>query len=1533
MNKAKNFFEYLLSLNNMVGKVTRDYKEFEKTWFLDELEGLSGCYLLEDCEEEGTYFEIHRPEITTEDKQYPKPPTLILDWITIDYKNEQTRLSMPIEHKIKKEDSKEEVTEKFRDNLERIKAYQEWERDWNEWANKLTEKKRVQKLYGEFFNLIQQIDKEGEVLEFIYGRGMFCWKHPDGKIGTIRSPLVTTKLEIDLDADKGVISAKQIEEVTSVEREMFSGVYPPNTVKIDALIDYVQNQSILDDKDEFFTQFVRLIDAKGEYIAFDSSLTMRDEPVIYDRSLFSLRRKNVRVLRNDLKQIIANIDGEQMSLPETITAIIGESAQTPDEQGEKGTTNHTFISNDLYFPLESNEQQKEIIHRIERNYGVTVQGPPGTGKTHTIANLVSHFLTQGKKILITSQKENPLKVLKNKIPEEIRDLCVPVLGGGRESLQEIEQSIRVISEKLGELDTHRLKEEISRDREALDQSKRNEAQLKNQLKDYAQKEGSELVYKGENLFKYDVAKRLSESTINYAWIQDNLPMNPTFPLEKPDFQELWKLKSSLKREDLLLHKQNLPEVSHHVQTYLALEKFIEEGRALEFHISNAVEIIEKYQLQEDELTINNLLKDAKDLSHHSQVLSSKHLNPIIEDLQSGGVREERWRSLHDEMMLSIEQLYVLHNKFVIYSINLPDKPLDELKEDITIAKERILSGKKPNFMFFLMKGKQAKYLFETPVLNSKTIKELEDIELLEEYLQFEDKKVETARIFNGHMTDIGLDSLSIDHNRFIHMLDDRMKELVLVIKAIDAIHAFKEKTKLFYMEQLNFYVTETYKGLVDELGIVIQYLEHQKWLDKYNNELNQLREWATNESHMIWNDFYSAYLVKNVEKWQRLLAHLEKLHQTQSEVRRFYELYNSLYALLPLTAKSLELSVGTHSSFPEDYMEAFELRKLQTWLDQTRDVNVSKLKGQIEEEQKEQKRLIRSIVSKSTWKNQVERITDKEKRALSAWKSYIKRFGKGSGKYAHVNLKGAREEMKTAQTAIPVWIMPVSQVLENFPVTNEKFDIIIFDESSQCDLFSINVLMRGKKVIVVGDDEQISPQAIGTNLEDVHELVRRHLKNIPNGNLFDGNISLYEIAEQTFPKEGKLMLREHFRCVPEIIHFSNDLSYGGQMIPLRLPLEEEKIDPPVVAIKVNEGYNDEKDKDLNIPEVEAIVSDIKSMIKDPAFNNQTFGVIALQGQKQAKLLETKIREAIGDREFVKRKIICGNAYTLQGDERDIIFLSLVVASNRRFMALTKTSDKQRFNVAASRAKNQMRLYHSVELEELNSEDLRYKLLSYCKNPARVNQQLENLEQKCESPFELDVLRMIVARGYKVTPQVEVGQYRIDFVIEGLRDRLAVECDGEKWHGPEKFEEDMKRQESLERAGWKFWRVRGREFYFDRMKAMESLWDRLQELGIEPATDFARIHETRTEEPISFNQENNEAEELCWLKDALIKKGLIVIDKRDVGGKLWIVGGSELGQTLQKFEKDGMNFVFTENGSRTTKNLPGWYLKSEVLNLF
>jgi very-short-patch-repair endonuclease len=101
----------------------------------------------------------------------------------------------------------------------------------------------------------------------------------------------------------------------------------------------------------------------------------------------------------------------------------------------------------------------------------------------------------------------------------------------------------------------------------------------------------------------------------------------------------------------------------------------------------------------------------------------------------------------------------------------------------------------------------------------------------------------------------------------------------------------------------------------------------------------------------------------------------------------------------------------------------------------------------------------------------------------------------------------------------------------------------------------------------------------------------------------------------------------------------------------------------------------------------------------------------------------------------------------------------------------------------------------------------------------------------DSWFEVDVYNDIVSKGYGVIPQYEVvkERYRIDLVVllrSGVK--IAIECDGDKFHGPEEFQSDLNRQKTLERCGWQFFRVRGSEYYSNRIEAMKDLWPILEQ---------------------------------------------------------------------------------------------------------
>ena len=188
------------------------------------------------------------------------------------------------------------------------------------------------------------------------------------------------------------------------------------------------------------------------------------------------------------------------------------------------------------------------------------------------------------------------------------------------------------------------------------------------------------------------------------------------------------------------------------------------------------------------------------------------------------------------------------------------------------------------------------------------------------------------------------------------------------------------------------------------------------------------------------------------------------------------------------------------------------------------------------------------LVEKQAWAAQARRTTLAQRQALTGWMQLNKRAGKRTGKRAPKFMAEARKLMPVCQTAVPVWIMPINRVVENFNPGLNKFDVIIVDEASQADVLALTVLYMGKQLVVVGDDEQVSPLAIGMDTDAEDQLIQEHLQGIPNSSLYGGQFSIYDLAQTTFQP---VCLREHFRCVAPIIQFSNHLSYDGKIRPLR----------------------------------------------------------------------------------------------------------------------------------------------------------------------------------------------------------------------------------------------------------------------------------------------------------------------------------------------------------------------------------------------
>ena len=126
--------------------------------------------------------------------------------------------------------------------------------------------------------------------------------------------------------------------------------------------------------------------------------------------------------------------------------------------------------------------------------------------------------------------------------------------------------------------------------------------------------------------------------------------------------------------------------------------------------------------------------------------------------------------------------------------------------------------------------------------------------------------------------------------------------------------------------------------------------------------------------------------------------------------------------------------------------------------------------------------------------------------------------------------------------------MPEYRIAEQLPSDIEAFDLVILDEASQSDITAIAALARGKQVLIVGDEEQVSPTNVGIPKQKIDALRAQFLSNLPNADLIDENTSIFEITLRMFPQHH-LILKEHFRCAPPIIQFSTQF-YNNRLAPL-----------------------------------------------------------------------------------------------------------------------------------------------------------------------------------------------------------------------------------------------------------------------------------------------------------------------------------------------------------------------------------------------
>lgn len=1452
-NRAKALFDYLHEVVKLGLKVVRTIDEHDDfLLFQPDLPQADGITLFTISNDDFSWLTIYRQSIPDP----PELPDVLKYWVEVfadPYKEPQVIEQRQI--------GSSNVG--FSDDKARQNAFTKYRDIWQRWANEAIPKRKVQDLFTKLFHLHNRL-KFDEQLELIWGQGLLLWKY--GHRYEIKYPLITQRLIIDHNAREGIIRVFPPDDAEpQLELDSLTDLEIPDLSEVKKHFREIEyNPSDPTSYFDILKELAGRLSTEGRVVSL--SEIKESTPTINLRIvdcwvLFARKRQQDAIIR-DIKAFQDKLKMDEVTMPGGLLPFLRDPGKTPAKWAELKPHDEwsTLTDKQILFPLPANQEQIQILDCIEKADGVVVWGPPGTGKSHTIANLISHFMAEGKHVLVTTQKDQALAVLHNMIPEALRPLCISVLSTIRDSREKLERAVTSIREVVSQSQPHALQREINELENEIDQHREALVSTQRKIADLARTQHRYVVdLDGGHLLVTDLIKKMQKDKAQHTWLKDVPPYEvKTSVHEEKDItqitteppilaEELEELKHL--RKSLLQHLEDfsyeLPTVADLVDgaTFNRMLEGLQKMSLLEEDINQHMHgLIFKDDYPEK---LDQALTELKQGLETYKLISEDWQCSLLKKIHTSSLETERIKeasTVLDDYVKKINELFLHVDP--LKSIVLGNASIGNLRTFVTEAINAVKKGKKPWGLF----GQKKQILRAIKVNNEPPSKE-KDWEDILRYIDLLHETKELRFRWNALASDICAPQLNEtgeatkQEAKTLLSLIDRFNAPIKheticlpgIKKAIGQIIVGAEKIlsensleriyKIISIKKEQQHFASS-KALSERLKSKLQQLVARERTHPVVREMEDCLNRISSETNII------------VERWGRAYQKVKTLETLRNKYDRFSELLNKLKEHAPNWARDWKRrDVQEDELCPPNWQKSWQFQALERYLQ-----DISDATQKITELEKKQEGLIKvltrtkeKLVLSRTKLSLILNISDDHLNALERWRLAVRKLGKGKSKWAWRKERVVQQEMSRAQSAVPVWIMPLYKVSETIPSEFDSFDVVIVDEASQCDVRAFLALARGKKVIVVGDPEQISPAAVGIPEVEVQRLIKEFLSEIPGGHFFDLKASLYDIAKINFSGQGNLMLREHFRCIPEIIQFSNELCYQGKILPLRNPPPVQRLEPVLENVFVEGGCREGR-QDINKPEARAVCEKLKQMVEDPRYSEKTFGVIYLLGDDQAKYIDSILDEYLTPEQQDAYNFRVGNAYAFQGDERDIMLLSMVVGSNDEKILTALTADiyRQRFNVAVSRARDKLILFHSIRLEDLkNNEDLRYKLLNFVQNrtsPAREKAKVKDL---FESPFEEAVYDWLTERGYSITPQVQVGAKWIDLVVEGVNARLGVECYGDKFHPPEKWWEDRMRVRQLERAGWKICWVWGSAFYRNKDSAMEPVLSNIQKLGIQP----------------------------------------------------------------------------------------------------
>ncbi len=411
---------------------------------------------------------------------------------------------------------------------------------------------------------------------------------------------------------------------------------------------------------------------------------------------------------------------------------------------------------------------------------------------------------------------------------------------------------------------------------------------------------------------------------------------------------------------------------------------------------------------------------------------------------------------------------------------------------------------------------------------------------------------------------------------------------------------------------------------------------------------------------------------------------------------------------------------------------------------------------------------------------------------------------------------------------LPCWAVSALSARSRIPFQKAYFDLVVIDESSQCDIASIlPLLYRSKRAMVIGDPKQLRHITSLSMSQDRQLLEKADLQELGYGWAYAAN-SLFDLAQGLCPKKSQVILRDHHRSRREIIEFSNECFYAEA--PLRVATAYDRLvplpdDQPAVRWinVVGEVHRPANGGAINRIEAHAVYEELQRLMR--ANYKGSIGVVTPFRAHANAIRDFVYQDSDLAGKLELRDFLVDVVHSFQGDERDLMIFSPVISKGVHPGAIRfLQSNGNLFNVAITRAKSCLITVGDKSASLQSKVDYLEKFVKHTELVREGRAKEVATKPHADygpnyptvaagdrvSEWEKILYRALYSGGIKTMPQYSEDKYRLDFALKIGDRKLNIEVDGEMYHRAwdgELCRRDQIRNRRLIELGWdvmRFW---------------------------------------------------------------------------------------------------------------------------------